>query len=697
MNKDILNVILVMLIALGILAPIASNDFMPNITDFANHSGLIAQAKKSLFSGDFPLRVASWQHNGYQYPEFQFYSPLPFTISAIVYGLFVSFNVYLALKVMYWLILVFAGIYTYRMGCLITRTKEIGILMAVSYILSPYFLINILARSAFTEAFAQGLIPFCLFYSFKFLKEEQSVKNFLLLSLSWFLIATSHLITYLNFSIFIMLLLLGMWLLKIQSFKKIVWYGFSYLYSILLSSWYIVPVILFGNKLNINHDISKLIDSNWLTPLSELFSFQSVSMMPLPGNGLLQSQIYPSLGWIFIISFIGVWYGLSTQIKDVRNFDKKFAYLLMCLFCFAIILTWSPINFWFFLPKFFQLSQFSYRFLTQTMWIGSLLFGIFLYLYLKGKSILHVFCIVLFILNSNGSWIHTLFSRDDIRPSSIVTFPDIGYGANDYLYNTKHSSIQFTNIQLPLKYSDGWLILDKTVYLDSQFFMNNPDLNLHIEGVNVLKKSVKLMIYVDDKLINKIIIPVGDFNLDIPVNITKIRNWDSSYQMKLKLMTSRYFIPNESSVSQRHLSLKVDSLYFKNAALSHYHALNAEQTQKHCYLKKINHQTLCLLDIPIDIAVLQLPILYYPKMLYIELDGVPIHQNYFSSVCGSYQCATIYIQPGKHSIRFKFSGINWSNWLSFASWFFYIILIIKNQYFNRTIKHFAVVVFKRIY
>lgn len=682
-NEEILNFIIIILVAFGILAPIASNDFMPTITDFASHSGLISQAKKTLFTGDFPIRIAPWQHNGYQYPEFQFYSPTPFTIAALVYGLFFSFNVYLALKVMYWLILVFAGIYTYRLGALMTRSKEIAILMSVSYMVSPYFLINILSRSAFTEAFAQAVIPYCLFYTFKFFKDDMPVKNLLCVALGWFLLATSHLITYINFSSFMFLLLVGMYLVKLVSFKKIIGYGLSYLYSILLFAWFIVPILIFHQKLNINHDISKIMDSNWLTPISELFSFQSVSMMPLPGNGRLESEIYPSLGWIFIMSFIGLWYGLSKQAENQINLNKKLAYILMFLFCLAIILTWSPINFWKFLPIFFQVSQFSYRFLTQTMWIGSLLLGLFLSIHIKEKNIFYVFIGVLFILNLNGSWIHSLVSRD-LSPRSIANSPDIGYGAFDYLYDTKHSSIQLSNISLPLKYSDGWLILGKSIELDGKFLLNNPHLNLHIEGSNALKHPTNIRIYLDDKVIHQMMLPVGHFNLMLPMNL---QNFENRLTHQMKLITSEYFIPKEKSANPRHLSLKIDSISFKNAAYE-YSAMRAEEVQKNCYLKKMNHQILCELKTPQNISVLQLPFLFYPKMLSIYLDGKSIGENYFSSTCGQYQCVAINIKPGKHHLAYQFIGIHWANIVSYISWVFFVLFLLKNRLISQLITRF---------
>lgn len=676
-NEGILNFIIIVLVALGVLAPISSNQFMPNITDFVSHSGLIVQAKKALFTGDFPIRVAPWQHSGYAYPEFQFYSPFPFTIAAIVYGVLFSFNVYLALKVMFFLIMVFAGIYTYRLGVLMTQSKEIGILMAVSYIVSPYFLLNILARSAFTEAFAQGIIPCCLFYSFKFFKENTSVKAFLLVALSWFMMVTSHLISFINFSLFMGILVFGMRMLRLVSFKRVMLYGASYLYAIFLSAWFIAPIALFHNHLNINHDVSNIIDSNWLTPLSELFSFQSVSMIPLPGNGLLNSEIYPSLGWISILSVIGVWYGVSHHHKKKLMFDKGFAYLLLGLYFLALILAWSPINFWYILPQFLQASQFTYRFLAQSMWVGSMLFGLFLSLYFKEKNIFYVLIGVLFILNLNGSWIHTLVSRD-LKPSSIATNPDIGYGAVDYLYEFIKPAVQLTNTQLPLLYPDGWLITDKAIDLDNQLFQNNRDLQLNLKGINPLQTKPNLTILLNDKVVKKVNISPGPFHLQIPLNLGKIQNKSTS---QMKLISSQFLEPIENGKKTRKLSLKIDSIYFFNAGHGS-KVMGAEEVKEHCLLKKWNHQTNCDIDIPQSVSVIQLPFLYYPQMLTIKVDGLSIGQNYIPSNCNQFQCVTFAIQQGKHRIQYKFTGLSWANHISLIAWLFFMIFLRKKIDFN---------------
>ena len=56
------------LFGLGLLAPLASNQILPSAPDHANHTAIIVQARKAIEEGQFPLRVAPWQHEGLRYP-----------------------------------------------------------------------------------------------------------------------------------------------------------------------------------------------------------------------------------------------------------------------------------------------------------------------------------------------------------------------------------------------------------------------------------------------------------------------------------------------------------------------------------------------------------------------------------------------------------------------------------------------------
>jgi hypothetical protein len=76
---------LYLLLALGLLAPMASNGVLPAALDHANHTASIVQAKMALDEGQFPLKVAPFEHDHMRYPLFQFYSNTPYLIGGLIY------------------------------------------------------------------------------------------------------------------------------------------------------------------------------------------------------------------------------------------------------------------------------------------------------------------------------------------------------------------------------------------------------------------------------------------------------------------------------------------------------------------------------------------------------------------------------------------------------------------------------------
>ena len=67
---------------------------------------------------------------------------------------------------------------------------------------APYFLVNILARGAWTEALGQGILPVVLYYNFR-CYSSPGVKNIPALAISYFILATTHLISFIYSGIFI--------------------------------------------------------------------------------------------------------------------------------------------------------------------------------------------------------------------------------------------------------------------------------------------------------------------------------------------------------------------------------------------------------------------------------------------------------------------------------------------------------------
>ena len=103
--------------------------------------------------------------------------------------------------------------------------------------------------------------------------------------------------------------------------------------------------------------------------------------------------------------------------------------------------------------------------------------------------------------------------------------------------------------------------------------------------------------------------------------------------------------------------------------------LNVKTVQPSCQQQKT--LTVCKVNVPTETQLLELPILYYPALLHITLNGktVPykgiVYQN--NLIAG--------IQPISGQTNFitiQFVGLNWANWLSWLGWILWAGIILKH-------------------
>lgn len=166
-RPSLLAAILYGLAAFLLMLPMASNSKIPAALDHANHIAHIVQARMALEERQFPLRVAPWEYEGWRYPAFHFYSQLLHTAGAVIHKLVTRSNPYSAYKLILWISLVFSGFFMYRTAYWLSQSRPGALMTGLVYMAAPYFLINIHAREAFTEAVAQGVLPAALYGSLR--------------------------------------------------------------------------------------------------------------------------------------------------------------------------------------------------------------------------------------------------------------------------------------------------------------------------------------------------------------------------------------------------------------------------------------------------------------------------------------------------------------------------------------------------
>ncbi len=424
-------------LAISILSPIASNKYLPS-NELIIHTGSIVQAKMALDQGQFPIRIAPWQHQGWGNAWFQYYSPFPYTIAGAIYKWIVPKNPYLALKLMLWLSIVLGSTYFYFLIAWMIQSEAIALLSATVYTLSPYYILNIHARGDFTEAIAQMLVPIVLYYTLRlFFCCKFSLYYSILTAIAWCMLACTCIITYVYSSFFISILLLLIGIQNRPFLTRITYVGAAYLYGIMLAGYYIIPIILFEKYLKIDSLLNYFEQYNWLTSLPALFSIKALSPMPLPGNNLLTTaNLYFSVGLPILLGTGTILYVLCNRFQQVNKNDSDWIISLLLVFSMAFIAVWTPFDFWMYLPKFLTVSQFSYRLLTVVMWSGAILFAFsLLYLFHNKFDARHAFVGLIIILISSASWIPNQAGSLEVR--NIIANPSLGYGESHFLISNK--------------------------------------------------------------------------------------------------------------------------------------------------------------------------------------------------------------------------------------------------------------------
>lgn len=427
-----------LIISIAFLSPLASDRLVPGEWDFRYHISNIVQARKALEEGQFPIRIAPDMNLGYRYPLFQFYSPLPYTVAGFMFKYYTPDNAFLVYRVMVLLAMIISGVYIFRISYHFTKSIRASFLSGIIYITAPYFIINIHARSAWTEVIAQGILPVVLFYTLK-IHSTQKQKYFLAASFSWFVLFTTHLITFVYSVLFIgLFILLISFPLRIK-YRSLILALMPILVACLLGCTYLGPILTTPVQIK---SFSSPFPANWLTSLFTLLSPISIAPEPQPGS-LSESSpgLHTAIGWPILLAVAYVLYLIVSRNKNwIRSHEKNIPLALCGIFVLAFFVTWSPFDFWKYLPSSLYITQVTYRFATHTMWSGAILSALAIAHLFSGKTIsdLHIIIGIILIALCDASWLNI----QNLPPITVVSAMNSQLYQSDYRY-------QITKDELP--------------------------------------------------------------------------------------------------------------------------------------------------------------------------------------------------------------------------------------------------------
>ena len=668
-------VLLFALIAAGLLGPISSNLYVPNLLDYTNHLFLIMQAKAAFLEGQFPLRTAPDLMGGLRVPLFQFYSPTSYTFAGILYALITPDNPFTAYKLTLWVALTVGGCYFYRLVVCLTQERCAAILASLAYLTTPVMVVDINHVGAFNEAIAFGMLPLVLYYSFQCFYFPNKIGNFFATTLAWYVLVTVHPITIFYASIFIGLLFVCLTLQHRKHLKGLLTLGGAYFYTMLLAAWYLVPVLKFSSILIIAKSAS-LIDMDAMHPtLASLLAFAENISGGIRLNGVIvsMSALHPGIGLPLVVTGVVLGYAFLTKTWQHLGLAKAWIWPLCLLFGLSFLMVWTPLDFWAYLPRPFRMVQYSWRLLGQVSWIGCLLFAFVLsWMFPKKMDIRHVVIGAMLILFSVSSWFLVL------ENGFITVAESIGEKDQNYHFHADY-------IINPSSKPKCWLI--DRVPLGSLFDFEEGDITLNenhkvvgselkqashpIFIMNGLSDQVQTVdIYINNQKIASKALAVGEFHWELPLDYYK--NF-SPFLFRMQITSGGVLMKTED----------VKKYVMLGGLIEPDKLINMDTMQKVCHQQ--GETTDCKINVPSTIQYMELPVVYYPGLLSVRVNGKPA--LYGSVLYGNKFIVGIKPVAGKENhIEINFTGSLWANLVSNLAWGLLGILILYTWVKRRT-KH----------
>jgi len=659
-NEKLFIILFFVLLAAALVSPLTRSETIPALADYMNHLAEIVQAKLALNEGQFPIRVAPLEQLGYRYPLYQFYSPTSFLLGGFVYKWLTPSNPVYAFQLIMWLALFIGGFYMYRLAYWFSKSTSAAILAGIVYLISPYYVITVVHLGSFNEPIALGLLPFTLYYSLqRFLKPNQ-LRGLVQMSVGWYLMMTTHIVTFIYTSMFFGLFLLLLVLKKPALWRNLYLVGIGYIFACLLGCWFLAPAAYLHNYLLASNMFTDPKVFTQYHPFLSHLLFPSMAVVP--GNGLAFLKIFPPLGWpiLFAALICVVSYFAKTKIHNPR----ANAYLLPLLICFGIafFMVWSPINIFYFLPKIFIVGEYSWRLLSQVIWIGALLFAwAICWMFPQELDIRKIILAIFLLVTTSNTW-------NDPPPNSILSLsefmknPTTIYSQNNYVLNfmksTKYIDV-IDDIFLNVARENDILKLNTPIALPNDFMTLNKNPSLIFDGsVNDKKlKNTKIQVLLNNKQIFNF--PLKELGFHWDLTLPAVIPPNSYLEFKLQPAT-----PKAKIVMDR-----IMLLGFINKS----EKIDAQDAKKLC--KQKGSTTSCTFNVNNKVKLIELPNLFYPNMLKITLNGEEV--PYIGVLYQGFMVAGITPLLNQiNKVEIQFVGLEWANHISWIGWVLWLVILI---------------------
>jgi hypothetical protein len=635
--------LLYLVVAIGLIYPFWPTKFR-GAGDLSSVVGTIVEAGNAVDEGQFPLRVTPNQHAGTRYAFFQFYGNFPYTVTAVLLHIVPGGDPYLVWKITTVLSFMFGGFYTWKLCRRLTRRNLPSIVAGIIFITAPYMFADFVGRGAFSEFVAFNLLPAVFYHAWRAFTSP-GLGHICRSAIAWALLGLSHNITYMYGVTF-----LGLWFLMYaglnRRYAKRLWRVVAGgLIHGLLVLWYLMPQITLMKSLMIGVQSQNPIVWSYLTTLRSLL-WPIAYVLPLKdaSTPYLTLQIgVPILACILLGC-------LAIFLPKLKPRQRGMLIRAIALCIVAFVLAWTPFDVWKLLPKLYGFVQFPYRVLMFIVLFGVIAGAGAMAWLINLRRRWQVAMALLLV----GGFTASYFPRDgqyDVGtvPGQVQT-PRIG-GLVDYLLTPAASSktsldpagVNLVGWQFGVT-PDGWLRGHAGLPLPTP----KAAAALEFEGIFPDPKSgpMKLVLELNGKRHEFPVAP-GPFLARVPT--------PEPFDGKPVLLAMS---PDRGDGT--HAPLQVSRVSFaspvqRDAARA---SVSATKIRAATTYGRWTH-------VALDVAqpsVVTLPVLYYPGLLTVLLDGVVIQPENV----GRY--VALQVEQGRHDVDITFSGVGWANWVSFVGW-----------------------------
>lgn len=438
---------------------------------------------KCVKSLEIPCRWAPDAGLGYGQPIFNYYGQFAYALGEI-FNL-AGFGTINSMKLLFILSLAGSAIFMFYLAKRVWKNDMVALLSSVLYLFAPYRSVDVWVRGALPESFAFVFYPLIFLTIFNYFETKKNLHLYYF-SLTLFLLIITH-----NLSVILFLPALIMWSLVIalrKGYKKsdILRLCTASLLSLLLSSFYLLPLVFESRFVNLASTTQGYFDfHNHFATLKQLFlsNYWGYGASNWgDGDGLSMAVGY--FQWILPLILIPLALFNNKFVKAGK--DKYLFFSLVATGIFYLLLTHNKSTFiWEKLP-FMAFIQFPWRFLGPAIFCLSLAVGVVGNIFSKKTYLILAIVPVVVAVNFG-------FFREDIwykvkdshyttgeewirqRSASIGDYLPVGAAlplnppeafmgnfryeemkSNYYLYNIEIQGGDSGSVTLPVTYFPGW-------------------------------------------------------------------------------------------------------------------------------------------------------------------------------------------------------------------------------------------------